>query len=64
MLTVIRVKAGRKTYSFKVPEQADNFTAFKESGLLAITKDGQTVMAFSPTGWDNVTPVYDDKVVV
>lgn len=64
MLTVIRVKAGRKHYSFKVPEQADDFTVFKDSGVLAVTNKGVTVMCFSPKGWDNATPVFDDKVVV
>jgi hypothetical protein len=61
MLRLITIKAGFKNYSFMVPEQADSFTVFQESGVLAVYKNKNTLMIFSPKGYDNITAVYDEE---
>lgn len=59
---IIRVYVGRKTYSFSVPEQANDFFAPNEGNGLAISKDKMPVMVFNK--WDRLECVYDDGAVV
>jgi hypothetical protein len=59
---IIRVYVGRKTYSFSIPDQADNFFSPNEGNGLAINKNNLPVMVFNK--WDRLEVVYDDGAVV
>lgn len=63
--TLFVVKAGWKTYSFVVPDQAEDFYA-TEYGLLEVSKgrgaDKQVLKIFKK--WDDVTVTWDDGAVV
>lgn len=63
--TLFRVTKGRKSWSFKIPEQATDFYSPDNGGYLMVKNaNGEPVMIFASGAWDTITIIRDNGAAV